>query len=240
MAKQLSFFPEVSPVEFVDMKPEDRLLRHGVGAMSNAELVAVFLSPQKGDRLRRAEAILQGAQESADGFLEMFGSCVREKLGEYAVQTQVALTPTEVARIQAVVELALRLNRAKKGPKEVVRSPEDGYKLLERMRFLDKEEFRVVALNTKNQVLSIETISIGSLSSSIVHPRETFKPLLLKSAAACLLAHNHPSGDPTPSREDREITRRLVEAGRIMGIEVLDHIVIGDGRYSSLKELGYI
>jgi len=98
----------------------------------------------------------------------------------------------------------------------------------------------VVILNTKNQVLAVDTISVGSLNSSLVHPREVFKPAVLKSAAAVILLHNHPSGDATPSSEDMEITRRLAEAGKILGIEVLDHIIIGDHVFTSLKEKAVI
>ncbi|OPX92134.1 MAG: hypothetical protein A4E52_00136 [Pelotomaculum sp. PtaB.Bin013] len=108
------------------------------------------------------------------------------------------------------------------------------------MRFLDREHFRVMLLNTKNQVLRIETVSIGTLSSSQVHPRELFKFAVKNSAAAIILVHNHPSGEPTPSREDIDITGRLADAGKIMGIEVLDHIIIGDGKFVSFKEKGLL
>ena len=95
-------------------------------------------------------------------------------------------------------------------------------------------------LNTKNQILSKETISIGSLNSSIVHPREVFKPAIKKSASAMIVAHNHPSGDPSPSREDIEVTKRLIQAGEILGIDILDHVIIGENRYVSMKEKGLI
>lgn len=100
------------------------------------------------------------------------------------------------------------------------------------------EVFAILCLNTKNKIVGVHTISIGSLNASIVHPREVFKAALLNNAASIILAHNHPSGDPEPSREDIETTHRLVNAGNILGIKVLDHIIIGDGRYISLKEQG--
>ena len=100
------------------------------------------------------------------------------------------------------------------------------------------EVFAILCLNTKNKIVGVHTISIGSLNASIVHPREVFKAALLNNAASIILAHNHPSGDPEPSREDIEVTHRLVNAGNILGIKVLDHIIIGDGRYISLKEQG--
>ena len=104
------------------------------------------------------------------------------------------------------------------------------------LRFLDREHFMILLLDTKNQVISRETISIGSLSASIVHPREVYNIAIRRSAASILLMHNHPSGNPEPSQEDLAITERLVEAGKIVGIKVLDHIVFGDGIYYSLKE----
>ena len=109
---------------------------------------------------------------------------------------------------------------------------------MEEMRYLEKEHFKTILLNIKNHVISIEDISIGSLNSSIVHPREVFKPAIRRSSASILLVHNHPSGDPTPSREDIEVTARLVEAGKILGINVLDHVIIGSNAIISLKEKG--
>jgi DNA repair protein RadC len=107
---------------------------------------------------------------------------------------------------------------------------------MEDMRYLKKEYFKIIILDTKNKVLDVCTISIGSLNSSIVHPREVFHEAVKKSAASILLVHNHPSGETQPSREDINITKRLIEAGELMGIKVLDHIIIGDGVYLSFKE----
>lgn len=104
----------------------------------------------------------------------------------------------------------------------------------------DREYMVALLLDTKNQVIGINTVSIGTLDSALVHPREVFKPAILLSAAGIILCHNHPSGDPTPSNEDKRLTERMVQAGNIIGIEVLDHIVIGDGRFVSLKERGYV
>jgi DNA repair protein RadC len=108
------------------------------------------------------------------------------------------------------------------------------------MRYLDREQFRVLLLNTKNHVLKNVLVSVGSVNSSLVHPREVFKPAIKNSASAVILCHNHPSGDCTFSNEDVEITKRLTEAGKIIGIEVLDHIIIGDSVFVSLKERGMI
>jgi DNA repair protein RadC len=108
--------------------------------------------------------------------------------------------------------------------------------MMEEMRYLDREHFKILLLNTKNSVICVETISIGSLNASIVHPREVFKSAIKKSAASVILLHNHPSGNPEPSAQDIDVTHRLVEAGKILGIQVLDHIVFGDGIYVSMKE----
>jgi DNA repair protein RadC len=107
---------------------------------------------------------------------------------------------------------------------------------MEDMRYYKKEYFKIILLDTKNKVIDIITISIGSLNSSIVHPREVFLEAVKKSSASIILLHNHPSGEVQPSREDINITQRLIEAGDIMGIKVLDHIIIGDGTYLSFKE----
>ncbi|MCL9971683.1 DNA repair protein RadC [Anoxybacillus kestanbolensis] len=122
-----------------------------------------------------------------------------------------------------------------------VKSPEDAYKLLK--PFLvdaDREVFVVVCLDTKNQPTAIHVCHVGSLNASIVHPREVFKSAILANAAAILVAHNHPSTDPTPSREDIEVTRRLMEAGRIVGIELLDHVIVGGERFLLLEEKGFV
>ncbi|WP_374717465.1 DNA repair protein RadC [Neobacillus sp.] len=122
-----------------------------------------------------------------------------------------------------------------------VRSPEDGYKLLKLfIEDKDREHFIVVSLDTKNQPVSINVCHIGSLNASIVHPREVMKSAILSNAASIIVGHNHPSGKVEPSREDIEVTKRLVEAGKIIGIDVLDHIIVGDDAFTSLKEKGCI
>jgi len=138
----------------------------------------------------------------------------------------------------AAIELARRLCfSAPCADIKIIRSPQDvGSLLMNEMRYLDREHFRVLILNTKNHILKNCLVSIGSLNSSLVHPREVFKQAIKSSGAAVILIHNHPSGDPYPSNEDIEITKRLHEAGKIVGIEVLDHIIIGDGSFVSLKE----
>lgn len=126
-------------------------------------------------------------------------------------------------------------------PDRNVKSPEDAYKLLKQFLIdADREYFLVVCLDVKNQPTAINVCHIGSLNASIVHPREVLKPAILSNSASIIIAHNHPSNDPTPSREDIEVTKRLIEAGEIIGIEVLDHLVVCTDKFISLKEKGYL
>ena len=139
-----------------------------------------------------------------------------------------------VYKIKMVKEDTVEYSNTIKSPADVAKLARE---VLE-MHEMAEENFLILCLNTKNKIVGIHTVSIGSLNASIVHPREVFKAALLNNANAIICLHNHPSGDPEPSREDIEITHRLVNAGNILGINVLDHIIIGDGRYISLKEQG--
>lgn len=121
-----------------------------------------------------------------------------------------------------------------------IRSPKDAFEYLKDMQFLSQEHFVVIGLNTKNRVVFKDTIFVGSLNSSIIHPREVFKSLIKRSCSAGIVAHNHPSGDPTPSREDINVTERLKEAGKLLGIEILDHIIVGHNTFHSVKEKGLL
>jgi DNA repair protein RadC len=154
--------------------------------------------------------------------------------------TQNGYTDKDSLKLLTFFELARRLELPTE-PKPKINSPEDVYRLLyPQMREMKKEIFVVICLDTKNQIISKEVTSIGSLNANVVHPREVFKAALAASAAHIIVSHNHPSGDPVPSREDVNITKTLVEAGKIMGIDVLDHVIIGDGRHFSMKEAGHI
>jgi DNA repair protein RadC len=148
---------------------------------------------------------------------------------------------TQAVKIQSVFELARRLEVFVEEPKRKICSPKDVYAFMyPKMREQKREKFITLYLDTKNQILKEETISIGSLNASIVHPREVFKVALELSSASVIMIHNHPSGDPSPSREDIMVTEKLVDGGKLLGIDVLDHIIIGDGRYTSLKDEGFI
>lgn len=139
-----------------------------------------------------------------------------------------------IFRVQLVKESRQAVER------KSITSPQAAAVILHRyLRGADREMFVVMGLTTKNQVIGLNTVSVGSLDAALIHPREIYKPAILMNAASILLAHNHPSGDPTPSPEDRQVTARLVEAGRLLGIEVIDHLILGEGEtFLSLKERG--
>lgn len=205
----------------------------GAEKLSNAELLAILLRTGCRDEtaVHLAERVLYHA-----GGLRSLPGCTLEEL-----QVLKGIGLAKAVQIKAAVELGKRMAAAVHEGGSSLTSPGDVAGLLmETMRYYSKEYFKIVLLNTKNQVISIEDVSVGSLNSSIVHPREIFNLPVKKSAASVILVHNHPSGDPTPSREDLEVTGRLVEAGKILGIDVLDHVIIGERRYLSMKEEGLL
>lgn len=152
-----------------------------------------------------------------------------------------ALTPAAYKKVMVIRELSKRLLREGSREYSRVRGPEDAAAyLMPILRYEVKENFVVLLLNMQNKIIGHRVVSIGSLNASIVHPREVFKEAIKVSAASIIVAHNHPSGDPTPSREDVAVTKRLVKAGNVMDINVLDHIIIGDSKYLSMKEKGHM
>lgn len=214
-------------------RPRERLLQYGSTHLSNKELIALLLGSGT-----RNESVLDLANRVLMHFegLKLLKEATIEELT--AIK---GIGPARGVIILAALELGERLNKYKPTERYVVRSPEDGADyVMEEMRTLDQEHFIALFLNTKNQIIHSQTIFIGTLNSSVVHPREIFREAVRRSSASIIVAHNHPSGDPTPSPEDINVTKRLVKAGKIMGIEVLDHLVIGDGKFISLKEKGHL
>ena len=215
------------------MRPREKLLRYGPGILSVQELLAIIIRTGSRDAnaIQLAESILYQFND-----LRGVNNAGIEELCAAAA----GIGNAKAAQIKAALELGRRLSQQ---DSQVVRvkSPQDvAAWVMEDLRYLQHEQFRILLLNTKNVIIACEEVSRGSLNSSIVHPREVFARAIRRSAAAVSLVHNHPSGDPTPSQEDINITRRLVEVGRLVGIEVLDHLVIGDGVFASLKEKGYV
>ena len=215
------------------VRPQERLLKEGAEALSDAELLAILL----GTGSREATAL-----ELASRLLTVFQSLRRLVDATVEELSQMkGIGPAKASQVKAALELARRLSRFYGLPRPAIRSPEDAAGLvMEEMRHLDREHFRAILLNTKNQVIATDNVSVGTLNSSAVHPRELFRNAIKRSAAALILLHNHPSGDPAPSREDIDITGRLVQTGKIVGIEVLDHVIIGDNKFTSLKAEGLI
>lgn len=214
-------------------RPRERVLRDGVHALSNQELLAIILRTGT-----HSESVLQLAARVLHDFqgLHHLKDAAIEEL-----QKIKGIGKTKAIQLIATIEFGRRISQLPQQERYVIRSPEDGANyLMDEMRFLTQEHFICLYLNTKNQVIHQATVFIGSLNASIVHPREVFKEALRRSAASMICFHNHPSGDPSPSREDIEVTKRLVECGRLIGIEVLDHIIIGDQRFTSLKEKGLV
>ncbi|MFD2681439.1 RadC family protein [Bacillus seohaeanensis] len=216
-----------------DEKPRERLVANGPESLSNQELLAILLRTGT-----KSESVLQLSNRLLQKFegLRLLKDASLEEITETK-----GIGAAKAVQIMAAVELGRRISNLSYDDRYIIRSPEDGANyVMNDMRFLSQEHFVCLYLNTKNQVLHKQTIFIGSLNASIVHPREVFKEAFRRSAASIICIHNHPSGDPTPSREDIEVTKRLVECGKIIGIEVLDHLIIGERKYISLKEKGYL
>ena len=215
-------------------RPREKLMLHGAKVLSTSELLAILI--RTGTQNKSALEIARELTAN-DMKLRDLASC--NKVGQL-VKTK-GLGPAKATTILAALELGKRIAYASTLEREGISSPEEAAAILmPRLRYEINEHFLIVLLNAKNKVMLVEQISEGSLNSSVVHPREVFAPAVLHHAAAILVGHNHPSGDPTPSREDRSLTDALVQTGNIMGIPLLDHIVIGDGTYFSFKEHGYL
>lgn len=214
-------------------RPRERMLQQGAQALSNSELLAILL---------RTGTVAESAVRLAERIIREAGSL--RSLTDMRLEQLTAIKgvgPAKALQIQAGIELGRRLARSTVEERPVIRSPHDAADLLmEELRHLSKEHFVCLFLNTKNHVIGQETISVGSLNATVVHPREVFRSAIQRSSASIICAHNHPSGDPTPSKEDVELTSRLAEAGEIVGIELLDHLIIGDRRFISLKEKGLL
>lgn len=214
-------------------RPRERLLHLGASQLSNPELLAILL------RTGFANTSVTVLAEQLVSHFHGLEGLDNASVEELAAVKGVGLA--KAAQVKAGIELGRRASETPWRERFTFRSPQDVYQSVSpRLCHLDREVFMVFHLNAKNQVIHSETISVGSLTSSLVHPRELFKGAIKRSAAAVVLAHNHPSGDPTPSEDDLVLTRRLAQAGDLLGIRVLDHIIVGYGRFISLKERGHL
>ncbi|NLM44474.1 MAG: DNA repair protein RadC [Clostridiales bacterium] len=210
-------------------RPREKMYKMGPKALSNAELLAIIL--RTGIKNQSALALAYRILSKHNGLKFLVNTTV-EELSQID-----GIGLAKATQLMAAAELGRRISQYKADDDIYIRCPKDAAELLmEDMRYLNKEHMKVILLNIKCKVISIEEISVGSLSSSLAHPREIFIPAIKKSSAAIIMAHNHPSGDPHPSKDDVDLTKRIYEAGKILGIELYDHIIIGNGDFVSLKE----
>ncbi|MGP8320649.1 MAG: RadC family protein [Methanosarcinaceae archaeon] len=213
-------------------RPRERLMKYGAESLSNAELLAIILRTGS----RKENVLNMSTRILSEYSLKQLSLANVAKLMEIH-----GIGDAKASQITAMFELARKLEAFTDEPKRKIKSPADVYSILyPKMREQKKEKLTALYLDTKNQILREEVVSIGTLNANIVHPREIFKSALLESSASVILAHNHPSGDPTPSKEDIAVTKKLIEGGKLLGIDVLDHVIIGDGRYVSLKDEGLV
>jgi len=208
-------------------RPVNRLLFYGVGALSSSELLAVLAgTPHQ----------LQDAANLVATFGNIEG-LARANMTE--LQQQPGIGAAVAARIKAAFELGRRLLTQPAPDRCQIRSPADAANLLlPEMGLLEKEEMRIILLDTKNRVHSIPTIYVGSVNTTMIRVAEVFREAIRHNCPAIIVVHNHPSGDPTPSPEDVAVTRQIVEAGKLMDVDVLDHLILGQQRFVSLKERG--
>lgn len=218
-------------------RPYEKLEAYGPENLSNAELLAIII--KTGNRNETSVSLAQRVlmQDMGKEGLTFLNHISLDELKCIS-----GIGRVKAIQIKAMTELSRRISSTFNIDKRmIVKTPTDVTAMfMQELRHESREIFRILLLNTKNHVLRSVDISIGSLNSSIVHPREVFKEAIKASCSAVILIHNHPSGDPQPSNEDIETTKRLVNSGNVLGINVLDHIIIGDGKYVSLKEQGLL
>lgn len=212
-------------------RPRERLRDLGAGSLSNAELLAIILRTGSADQSVLVLATSLLARHGGLGGLARlsFADLVRERgVGE-----------AKAAELLALFQIAIRFGALQPDERPYVRTPEDIQALLgAEMALLDQEQLRVVLLNTRNQVMGISEVYKGNVSTSLVRTSEVFREAVRQNAPCIVLVHNHPSGDPSPSPDDVALTKTLIDAGKIMQVELLDHVIIGDRRFASLKQLG--
>ncbi|MBM3254078.1 MAG: JAB domain-containing protein [Candidatus Omnitrophica bacterium] len=213
-------------------RPRERLIKDGPDALTDPELLAVILNTGL-----RTKSYCEDVLELSNRILKEYGpkAIIVEKNVEKLIR-ELEIPKVKACQIVACFELGRRFFK-KDGEEIYMHDSEDTYNYLkDKMEKLKKEQFRGLHLNSRNKLIHDEIISLGTLTTNLVHPREVFQPAIEYSAAAIILAHNHPSGDPQPSDDDIQVTEQIIKASKIINIEVLDHIIIGGNRYLSLKD----
>ncbi len=214
-------------------RPRERLIKFGADVLNNSELLAIIL--RTGSKSENAVNLCNRVITCGGGIDGLLNLSFNE------LKAIKGVGEAKATQILALAEISKRFNSFESGRELKVTCPKDVAEyIIPQMKSLKKEYFKLIMLNTKNIVISLKDISMGSLNSSIVHPREVFLEAIKNSSSSVILCHNHPSGDPTPSKEDIDITNRLKECGKLLGIEVLDHIIVGDINYISFKEKGFL
>jgi DNA repair protein RadC len=208
-------------------RPRERLIKHGSEVLSSAELLAIILreGSKKENVVMLANRIL--AEYNFDELSRLRVDDLKKIFG---------IGEAKACQIIACFELGRRANAFIPEKRKIINSAHDIYKLFFSMGRLKKENFKVIFLDSRKKIINDETIFVGSLNASVIHPREVFDLAIRNNAAAVILVHNHPSGDSSPSDEDLEITKQLISSGKILDIEVLDHVIIGNNNYYSLRE----
>lgn len=215
-------------------KPREKLLREGRDKLSNIEILAIIIG--SGTRRKSAMELAAEIISKDSSGIRYLADCRPEELTSIS-----GIGPCKATEILAAVELGKRLASIPATERDVIKSSSDIADIfMERMRYHKKEHFISLMINAKGQIIEETEVSIGDLCSSTTHPREVFVDAVRRSAGSVIFVHNHPSGDPSPSDMDISTTKRLMEAGEILGIPVLDHIIIGDGCYISMKAAGMI
>jgi len=211
-------------------RPREKMMSCGISYLSNSELIAILL--RTGTKNKSALGLAEEILSMENNGILFLSECAPEQLA--AIK---GIGTAKACQILAGIELGRRISTKPREKKTKVNCPESIASLfMEEMRYYKKEVFNVLMLNTKGEIIGTEKISVGDLSSTVIHPREVFLPAIKRSAAAVAFAHNHPSGDPAPSGDDITTTKKLIDAGKIIGIAVWDHIIIGDGKYVSFRE----
>ncbi len=210
-------------------RPRERLAALGAQALSNAELLAILL---------RVGVAGENAVQVGQRLLQTFGGLTGLHRAPFdELRNQHGIGEAKAAQIKAAIELGRRLALESPAERPTIHNPADAAALVQyEMSALEQEHLRVLLLDTRNHVLGISEIYRGSVNSSQVRVGEVFREAVRRNAAAIIVVHNHPSGDPTPSPDDVAVTRAIIQAGKLLGVEVLDHIIIGQGRFTSLKE----